>query len=135
MISEGAAARESRKAEFMHLYARADQAGTAAGEACVPTPMVVQDADLAGKPVPGGKTYYVPSGVCGFAWIKVRPGNCSFAIWAKKQGYGSRDYYGGLQISVRGFGQSMEQKAAYAGAFAAVLQAAGIKAYAQSRMD
>jgi hypothetical protein len=82
------------------------------------------------------KTYVVPGGVCGFAWISVRPGNSKFANWLKKNELGRRDSYeGGVKVWVSEFGQSMELKEAYAYAFAAVLQEEGLRAYAGSRMD
>ncbi len=90
---------------------------------------------VSGAPVPGGKSWYVADGVCGFAWIKIRPANSSFALWAKKAGIAKPAYGGGLQIWVSGYGQSMQKKEAYAAAYAKVLSEAGIKAHSESRMD
>ncbi len=113
------------KQDWQAVYDEAHVAGMAAGEACVPVPMTV---------VGGGQTYHVPSGVCGFAWIHF-PGNCSFAKWAKKQNLSSDDYPTGKMIWVGYFNQSMEQKEAYAYAFAAVLAKHDVPASARSRMD
>ncbi len=77
----------------------------------------------------------VMDGVCGFAWVTIRPGTSSFARWVSKTGRGRKGYYGGIQIWVSGFGQSMTRKEAYADAFAAVLREAGVSASAGSRMD
>ena len=46
-----------------------------------------------------------------------------------------RSYYGGVDIWVGEFNQSMERKEACAAAMARVLNEAGIKAYSMSRMD
>lgn len=85
---------------------------------------------------PSQPIYHVPQGVCGFAWVNIRPGNSSFARWCTKNSKGRpNSYEGGVNVWVHQFGQSMECKEAYARAFAAVLTEAGIKAYAGSRMD
>jgi hypothetical protein len=123
--------------ESKRLYARAREAGLAAAEARVPTPMVVvQRANPFDDSSAIVKEYApVMGGVCGFAWVVVRPGTSSFARWLVKQGLASKHYYGGVSIWVRDFGQSMEKKQAYATAFAKVLGEAGIDAYGDSRMD
>lgn len=122
---------------FAALYNKAHFAGVDAGNKCVPQPMVVVAGDLMGNPSPGAERYVCSGGVCGFAWIKVSPGNCKFANWLKKEGKASAAYGGGVQVWVSLFGQSMEQKEAYAYAFADVLKAGlpGVSIYAQSRMD
>ena len=119
------------------LYAKAHAAGMAAGNACVPVPMVVlHRADPLNDNSPVVKRYApVMGGVCGFAWIKVRPARGSFYDYCKANGLGMKDYDGGWSIWAREFGQSMECKEAYAYAFAGVLNEAGIKAYPMSRMD
>ena len=58
-----------------NIYLEADKEGKARASECVPTPMVV------GSPTtPLGsdidydkKTYYVADGICGFAWINIKP--------------------------------------------------------------
>ena len=68
--------------------------------------------------------------------MNVRPANCSFALWLKKNNLARPDSYeGGMKIWVHQFNQSMELKDSYAHAFAEVIRGAGIKAYAGSRMD
>jgi hypothetical protein len=81
--------------------------------------------------------WFEPEGLCGFAWVKVTPGNSSFAKWLLKQKIVSGGAYGGgVDIWVSAFGQSYERKDAYAQAMAKVLvEELGIKAYAQSRLD
>lgn len=111
------------------LHARAHVAGMAAGEACIPTPVQWQNAQTGERFAPE------PEGMCGFAWINVRPGTSSFARWLKRADLARRAYHGGLDIWVRQFNQSHERKVAYARAYADVLQDAGVTAYAGDRLD
>lgn len=122
--------------KFKALWAEADAAGKAAADACTPRPMIVGEAkSLFGSEIDYSKpTYYVADGVCGFAWVSFK-GNTAFGRWAKQAGLASKGYPTGLQLWVRGYGQSMQRKEAYAQAFAETLRTAGITAYAQSRMD
>lgn len=119
------------------LFNQADAAGRAAVAAFTPVPMVVGNAIGFSSQIDYSKpTEYVADGVCGFAWVNVKPGNSAFANWLKKSGKGRSDsYYGGVTIWVSDFNQSMQKKEVYANAFAEVLKNAGIKAYAASRMD
>ena len=81
-------------------------------------------------------TYYVSDGVCGFAWVNIKPARGKFVKFLKDNNIGRKDsYYGGYTIWVSGFGQSLARKESYARAFADVLTTNGIKAYAMSRMD
>lgn len=135
-ISADAEARAARDANFAALHARAHQAGDAAAQAAVPAPMVVsQHASPLNDASPVTQAWFVSEGVCGFAWITIRPGNSPFANWAKKHAGACKAYYGGVEIWVGGYGQSMQRKEAYAYAYAEVIREAGIKAYAGSRMD
>jgi len=125
------------KKDFQALWDKAVAAGKAAGNAAVPVPMVVsQRANPLNDNSPAVKEWFVADGVCGFAWVKVKPGNSAFANWLKKKGYARKDSYGGgVSISVSDYNQSMARKEAHAYAMADVFQAAGFKAYGQSRMD
>ena len=131
------------------IYREACEAGERAMREAKPTPMIVSEADgLSDRPKAGGKSWYVPSGICGFAWIRVR-GNSWFIRELKKIGLAEDDrnnwasrarflkdnYYGGYSFSVREGGQSMELKEAYAQAFANVLESYEIPASSSSRMD
>lgn len=126
-----------KKAEFSALFCKARAAGLMAGEAAKPPMMVIQEADgLSDLPKPDGKVWYEPEGPCGFAWVNVKPGNCAFANWLKKNKLvNGRSYYGGVDIWIREFNQSMVRKEAAAAAMAKVLSEAGIQAYSMSRMD
>jgi hypothetical protein len=127
-----------RDREFQVIYNEARIAGLEAGRTCGVVPMVVeQHANPANDASPVTQSWFVEGGVCGFAWIKIKPANSPFANWLKKNGHvrPGAAYDGGVNVWVKDFGQSMQRKEAFAYAFADVLNKAGIKAYAQSRMD
>jgi hypothetical protein len=136
MISEKSQERKNKTAGFEELHAKAHAAGEAAAAKCTPTPMVVSEhTNPLNDNSPVKQSWYVPSGVCGFAWVNVVPGNCAFANWLKANKLGRPGYGGGVNVWVSAYGQSMELKEAYADAYAKVLNEAGVKAYSQSRMD
>ena len=120
------------------VYADAHAAGMAAGNGCTPTPMVVgQTKTPLGNDIDYEKdTYYVEDGVCGFAWINIKPARGAFVKYLKQNGIGRKDeYYGGYTVWVSGFGQSLARKENYARAFTEVLRKNGLTAYNMSRMD
>ena len=120
------------------IYSEAHTKGMAAGNACTPTPMVVGEPTTPlGNDIDYSKdTYYVADGMCGFAWINIKPARGKFVKYLKDNNIGRKDsYYGGYTIWVSGFGQSMTRKENYARAFVKVLNDNGLKAYAMSRMD
>ena len=112
--------------QFEELWKNAEAAGKWAGENCKPHAMNITD----------GKTdYYVSEGVCGFAWVEFA-GNTAWGRWAKKYGIARKMYNGGLNITCRDFGQSMERKEAWAFAIVRHLWTeAKIDCIAVSRMD
>ena len=120
------------------IYAEAHAAGMTAGNGCTPTPMVVgQPTTPLGDDIDYEKdTYYVSDGVCGFAWINIKPARGAFVKYLKENHIGRKDsYYGGYTIWVSGFGQSLTRKENYARAFTEVLRKNGLTAYSMSRMD
>jgi hypothetical protein len=129
--------RKARYGKFEAAYNKAAAAGKAAGEAAKPRTMVVtQHANPLNDNSPAVQQWVEPEGVCGFAWVNVSPGNCSFAKWLVKNKLARKAYYGGVDIWVSAFGQSMERKEACAAAMARVLvEELGVKAYSNSRMD
>lgn len=136
--AKGSTGPKLSEAEARELFARAQQAGRNAADATVPQPMyVVQRENPFDDSSPIIKRYApVMSGVCGFAWIIIKPGNGSFARHLKKLGLArSSEYYGGVMVSISDYGQSYEKKMAHANAFAGALQEAGIRAYAMGRLD
>lgn len=137
--AKGSTGPKLSEAEARALFARAQEAGRIAAEATTPQPMyVVEREHPLDDNSPIIKAYApVMSGVCGFAWTIIKPGNGSFARHLKKLGLArSSDYYGGVMVSLVGeYGQSYEKKMAHASAFASVLQEAGIRAYSMGRLD
>ncbi len=125
------------KQDWQSLYDAAHKAGMEAVSKLNVVPMVVQQhANPLDDASPVEKSYFVADGVCGFAWVQVKPGNSPFAKWLKEKGLASADSYaGGVCIWVSAFNQSMQRKATYAYAFSGVLKQAGINSYASSRMD
>ena len=127
------------KLNYKKILAEAHEAGMAAGSAKVATPMTLVESDLFDNPI--GKTYYVPEGPCGFAWVVTHEhGNGKFVKYLKSISdgltVGSKYYYGGYYVKwVREFGQSIEKKEVYADDYAAVLKDHGIKAYSGSGLD
>ncbi len=125
------------KTDFAKWWQEAIQAGLKAGGAITPTPMVVQQhRNMLDDGSPVVKQWHVPEGVCGFAWVNIKPGNCAFANWLKAQGLGKTDSYaGGVTVWISEYNQSYTRKAAHAAAMAQVLAAHGIKAYSHARLD
>ena len=113
---------------FKNLHATAHSAGMSAMNAAKPRPVVFYDAHNPSE------RYHEAGGLCGFAWIKFA-GNTAWGRWAKKAKIARENHPSGLYVWVREGGQSVELKEAYANAYAKVLQDAGIKAYAQSKLD
>ena len=72
---------------------------------------------------------------CGFASVIIKSGVSAFAKWCRKNKQTSKSYYGGEEIWVGGNTQSMYQKAAYANAFADVLNKHGIEARVKTAVD
>lgn len=122
MITQKAEEKEERNIKFQELWEKACQAGVEE----------VGKAELRMVTVSG----LSPFPICGFAWVKVYPGNCAFANWLRKNGHGeTNDFGGGLSIWISQYNQSCDLKYAYAKGMAKVFADAGIKAYAESRLD
>ena len=125
-IAAEKAERVTRYAKYQEIIDQAYKAGIEAGKNARPIPMYVIDQ---GIPIDR-----IDDGACGFAWVAF-PGNTSFGKWAKKQGLARSHYPAGLCVWVTEFGQSVDRKEAFAGAYAKVLKDNGIDAYASSRLD
>ena len=120
------------------IYREAHEAGCDAVEKANVVPMIVGTPSTTfGNDIDHSKpTYYVADGVCGFAWVNVKPGNSGFAKYLKSMGRARKDsYYGGVSVWISDYNQSMQRKETYAHAFARVLNSHGINAYSMSRMD
>jgi len=125
-IAAEKAERVTRYAKYQEIIDKAYKAGIEAGKNARPIPMYVIDQ---GIPIDR-----IDDGACGFAWIAFA-GNTAFGKWAKKQGLARSHYPSGLCIWVSEFGQSVDRKDAFAGAYAKVLKDNGIDAYSGSRLD
>ena len=112
--------------EPKELLKQAHEAGYAAGLAAAPEPMTV---------VGEQEEYYVPDGICGFAWVNIKPARGKLVTYLKKQGIGHKSYYGGYDIWVSDHNQSYDRKMAHAYAMAEVLKENGVNASPQGRVD
>ena len=129
---------------FTAICEKASQAGYAAVETARVVPMVVgQETSLFSGVIDETKpTYFVEDGVCGFAWVSVKPENKGNTRLGKQErraleavGFRKNDYEKSYQLWISNFNQSMQKKEAYADAYAKVLRGHGIRAYSGSRMD
>lgn len=105
----------------------AELAGNDAANRATPTPMLVYEAGLDDRPIPDARAWHVPEGVCGFAWVNVKPGNSRIARALKEHGaqpFNARtdSYYGGVSVWVGVGGQSHARKVAAANAYATVIE-------------
>lgn len=117
------------------IYLAAHKAGLKAFRAVTPTPIiVVERANPFDDNSDVVDAEYIPEGLCGFAWVVIRPVSSDFARWLLKKDL-ARRYEGGVRIWVYEGVQSVGRKEAYAKAFAEVLNANGIDAYTGSRLD
>jgi len=128
----------SNETKFQTVYDKAYSAGMKAAQEISVTPMVVgsPSTPLGNDISPEKPIYFVPDGVCGFAWVTVKPGNSSFANWLKKNNLARKDsYYGGVTIWIGEHGQSLQRKEAHAYAMALALKSEGFNAFSDSRID
>jgi hypothetical protein len=131
------------RTHFQEIWDEACKAGRDAVEKLNVVPMVVQEhQNMLDDKSPVAQSWFVADGVCGFAWINIRPASrvgrndCDFAKWCRANRIGSYDDYAkAWNIWVSDYNQSMQKKEAYADAAASVLQKYGIRAYSGSRMD
>ncbi len=133
-VRNGAEERQIRDEKHASLWNRAVAAARKAHAEAIPNPMVVvEKVGLSNENT--GRSYFVSEGPCGFGYVKVMPGNSSFAIWLTRNGYAHKSYTGGVRISTNYGSQSIARAAAAADAMANVLYEAGIKAYSGSDLD
>lgn len=123
------------KRECARIYKEAYAAGLKAGKEVGVPKFIVGDAIGLSNEIDYSKKTYVLEGLCGFAWVNVSPARGAFVNYLKSIDAGHKGYYGGYEIWVSEFGQSVDRKSAFAGAFAGVLRKYGINASAGSRLD
>lgn len=98
--------------------------------------MIWQKAEEAGKKAANALNKDIMSYPCGFAWVRVKPANSTFAKWLVSNNYAMKDsYQGGVLIWVYDYNQSADHKEAHACAMANVFEEFGIKCSAGSRLD
>lgn len=124
------------------IFVEAFEAGRQAAESAIPTAMVVGTAKsiLSDQIDQTKQTWVVSEGMCGFAYVTIRPARGPMVTLLKARGIGWRGHYGGWQCSATDFGsprssQSYERAMAAADAAAGVLTKYGITAYADGRLD
>jgi hypothetical protein len=125
----------NKEAAFQNLYSEAVNAGYDAGITCNPRPISLVNADIRGNPLPNSPVYHCNEGMCGFAWVVIRPATSSFARWLRKNNFARTGYTGGLHIWISDHNQSYERKLAHARAMAEVFCDAGFYAYFDGRLD
>ena len=123
------------KRECARIYKEAYAAGLIAGKEVGVPKFIVGDAIGFSNEIDYTKKTYVLDGLCGFAWVNISPARGAFVTYLKSKKIGGKAYYGGYEFWVHEFGQSVDRKSAFAGAFAEVLRSYGIPASAGSRLD
>lgn len=119
------------KTQAKRMVYEAEQAAVKAANGAQPEGMIVFEADgLSNRPKPDARAYFVSGGVCGFAWVNVKPGNGRIARALKQLGGNSRvancsadSYYGGVTAWMFVGGQSHARKCEAAAAYARVIEA------------
>lgn len=133
----------TKKEQAVLIWEEAKAAAEAAAQAAVPTPILVgspttplgSDIDFTRQ------VWHVPQGLCGFAWVTIKPARGALVTLLKSLGIGYKGYYGGWQISAfdlsatAGATQSVEIKEAAVRAAAKVLSEHGVTCSSSSRLD
>lgn len=118
------------------IYETAHSAGLTAAQSARVDPMVIVEPSNPLNDASAPRNIWIEAeGVCGFASVIVKPANSSFARYLKTVRRTYKHYYGGLNMPVYEFNQSLQRKEAYAQAFADVLRSHGINAHVDSRLD
>lgn len=128
MLDQKKEEKANREKEFQQVFEAAKAAGVAEFNACKPTPMQVQQhANPLNDNSPVVKTWDVPDGSCGFAYLQVSPANSQFANWLQKQGLGTHSAYHRAvwvspDVGMPRFTQSLELRMAWVAGAIRVLQ-------------
>ena len=136
-IANQQAEKAARDETFAAIWAEACAEAAVASQLAQPTPMQVQQrADVLDDTSPVVQAWNVPDGVCGFASVNVRPGNCAFANWLKKNtSHKYSSYHKAILIFMHYGNQSYERKTAAAHAMEKVFGHHGIRCSVDSRLD
>jgi hypothetical protein len=123
-----------REKFFEAMYNEAVALGRAAVDAAVAA-HAIAPMGVSYKTAQGPRLDIIADGVCGFAWVNVKPGTSPFAKWLKDKGFAHKSYDGGVDIWVSDYNQSMQKKECFARAMAQHFSDNGHRATARSRMD
>lgn len=75
-------------------------------------------------------------GLCGFAWVTIRPARGEFVKYLKSRGIGHKNYSGsGWTINTTTLEQSFERNEAWANTFCAILEKYNIHSTVTTRLD
>lgn len=139
-----------RYEDAKNLWEAAYDAALAAGNGNKPVPMVVQEhQNMADDDSPVVYQEVVPDGVCGFAWVQwLKKDKLADEFCKLVRGLGrthesnlshepnmGKGYPAMWKLWVGEYNQSMSRKEAFAKAFCAKIQSAGINCSYSSRMD
>lgn len=123
--------------DMQAIWNEVAEAATKAANDCVPQPMGVYSADIFGKQT--GPVSIVDEGLCGFAWVRIKPARGAFIKFLKDNEIGVTSCMGGYMISMSLFthSQSFERKEAAARAAVSVLKKYQVadKIWVESRLD
>ena len=116
--------------DIPYIVTRAHMAGLEAGDKVVPK--VFDIVDMEDRVIDT-----LEDGLCGFAWVTIKPNRGPLVAYLKKNQLGQAAYQngGGFIVWIDRYNQSVTRKYAYAVAFARVLQSHGVNAVAGSRLD
>lgn len=129
---------------FDAIFNEASEAAVKAYKEAKPHPVIFgQAVDIfSNKMVPGSEELCT-EGVCGFAWINIKPARGPFISWLKKNNRGDRGVYGGWTLGTYDItdhtcnSQSLARKEAACRAFVEVLREyfPGMRIWVSSRLD
>lgn len=124
------------------IWEEALKAAQDASQSAIPVPMVVgTPTTMFGNDIDRSKPmFYESEGLCGFAWVRIKPARGKFVKYLKDNKIGSTDdYLGGYTIWMgnqeAGLTQSIDRKEAAAQAMKQVFKSYDIKCCAESRLD
>src|SRR5712672_3082482 len=110
MSAEYSSLREKIAAEKITRAARNDAFTTIWRDANLAAHVAVQALDVTPMTVIAGeRAYHVADGVCGFAYVTIRPATGAFVQWLKGRSIGHKAYHGGWEISIPKYSQSMQR--------------------------
>lgn len=85
---------------------------------------------------PDEPSWVEDEGLCGFAWVTIRPARGEFVKYLKSRGIGHKNYTGsGWTINTTTHDQSFERNEAWANSFCATLEEYDIHSTVTTRLD